>query len=57
MDYNAEVCVPGHDFWLHVLSGNQVSEALEDANAEGDMAIAHDDDLQLIGSKDPVRPS
>lgn len=27
------------------------------ANAEGIIAIAHDDDLQLIESKDQVRPS
>jgi hypothetical protein len=57
MDYDAKVCVPGHVFWHHLLSGNQVSAFLEDANPEGDIATAHGDDLQLIGSKDPVRLS
>jgi hypothetical protein len=40
-----------------MLNGNRQQKCLEAANAEGALAIAHDDDLQIIKSKDPVRPN
>jgi hypothetical protein len=40
-----------------MLNGHQQKKCLEAANAEGALAIAHDDDLHIIKSKNLVRPS
>ena len=44
---------------LIVLNGHQQKKCLEVADVEGVLAIAHDDDLQIIKSKDLilVRPN
>ena len=39
-----------------VLSGNP-KESVEDADSEGDLFFAHDDDPQRIESEDLVRPN
>jgi len=39
-----------------ILNGNQQKKCLEAGNTEGALAIVHDDDLQVIKSKDPVCP-
>ena len=38
-----------------ILDWQQQKKCLEATNAEGALAIAHDDDLQIVKSKDPVR--
>jgi hypothetical protein len=38
-----------------ILNGHQQKKCLEAADAEGTLAIAHDDDLQIVKSKDLVR--
>jgi hypothetical protein len=56
LDYIIEVRPPGHElFPFDVFSGPQKKCCLDDTVAEETIAIAHDDDLQLIG--DVVRPS
>jgi hypothetical protein len=42
---------------LGLLNGHRQKQYLEAADAEGALAIAHDDDLQIIKSKDLVRPN
>ena len=56
LDYIVEVRPSGHEpFLFDVFSGPQKKCRLDDTVAEETIAIAHDDDLQLIG--DVVRPS
>jgi hypothetical protein len=40
-----------------MLNGHRKKKCLEAADAEGALAIAHDDDLQTIKSKDLVSPN
>ena len=54
LDYIVEVRPPEYDRSLFLYSVGQ-KKCLEDATAEDIIAIAHDDDLQLI--KDVVSPS
>ena len=40
-----------------ILDGHHQKKCLEIANAEGALAIAHDDDLKVIKHNDLVRPN
>ena len=46
--------MPDYDHSLTLLNGHRQKKCLEAGNAEGVLAIAHDDDLQIIKSEDPV---
>ena len=40
-----------------MLNGHQQKKCLEAGNADGTLAIAHDDDLQIVKSNDLVCPT
>lgn len=49
--------MPGLDYLLQLYLAGIQKESVEDASAEGDIAVAHDDNLQFAESEDLVRPS